>query len=403
MKEFKRIYAKIHLDYIEENMAAMQRNLTAGTMMIGVVKSDGYGHGAVAVAKTIDPFVAGFAVATVEEALELRRHGIQKGILILGPVPESQYDILIKEEIRPAIFDFGRAKRLSDLAAASGRQAKIHIAVDVGMSRIGFLPTKEAAAETARIAELPGIQIEGMFTHFSRADEADKTSVREEFLRFSGFVRMVRELGVSIPICHCSNSAGIVDLKEANMDAVRPGITIYGLYPSDEVEKAAVPLKPAMELKSFITYIKDVKPGTKVSYGGTFEVERPMRIATISAGYGDGYPRNLSGCGHILVHGRPAPILGRVCMDQFMVDVTEIPEAKEGDEVTLLGSDGDARITMEELAALSGGFHYEIPCLIGKRVPRLYVSRGRIVGTMTSDGGEYEGLEERDAAIGGTT
>ena len=402
MKEFKRIYAKIHLDYIEENMAAMQRNLTAGTMMIGVVKSDGYGHGAVAVAKTIDPFVAGFAVATVEEALELRRHGIQKGILILGPVPESQYDILIKEEIRPAIFDFGRAKRLSDLAAASGRRAKIHIAVDVGMSRIGFLPTKEAAAETARIAELPGILIEGMFTHFSRADEVDKTSAREELLRFSGFVRMVRELGVSIPICHCSNSAGIVDLKEANMDAVRPGITIYGLYPSDEVEKAAVPLKPAMELKSFITYIKDVKPGTKVSYGGTFEAERPMRIATISAGYGDGYPRSLSGRGHILVHGRPAPILGRVCMDQFMVDVTEIPEAKEGDEVTLLGRDGDARITMEELAALSGGFHYEIPCLIGKRVPRLYVSRGRIVGTMTSDGGEYEGLSDESSAAGET-
>lgn len=402
MKEFKRIYAKIHLDYIEENMAAMQRNLTAGTMMIGVVKSDGYGHGAVAVAKTIDPFVAGFAVATVEEALELRRHGIQKGILILGPVPESQYDILIKEEIRPAIFDFGRAKRLSDLAAASGRRAKIHIAVDVGMSRIGFLPTKEAAAETARIAELPGILIEGMFTHFSRADEADKTSAREELLRFSGFVRMVRELGVSIPICHCSNSAGIVDLKEANMDAVRPGITIYGLYPSDEVEKASVPLKPAMELKSFITYIKDVKPGTKVSYGGTFEAERPMRIATISAGYGDGYPRSLSGRGHILVHGRPAPILGRVCMDQFMADVTEIPEAKEGDEVTLLGRDGDARITMEELAALSGGFHYEIPCLIGKRVPRLYVSRGRIVGTMTSDGGEYEGLSDESPAAGET-
>lgn len=392
MKQFERIFAKIHLDYIEDNMEAMRNNLAPGTMMIGVVKTDGYGHGAVAVAKTIDNYVAGFAVATAEEAFLLRRHGILKGILVLGPVPESRYDRMIREEIRPAIFDLGRAKCLSDRAVSAGKKVRIHIAVDTGMSRIGFMPTEEAAHEIKAISELPGIEIEGMFTHFARADEADKTAANEQLRRFREFVNTVKALGVSVPVCHCSNSAGIIDLKEANMDAVRAGITIYGLYPSDEVDKKAVPLKPAMELKSFITYIKDLEPGTEISYGGTYKTERPMRVATISAGYGDGYPRNLSGCGEVLICGKRVPILGRVCMDQMMADVSRIPEAREGEEVTLLGRDGDEEIIMEELAQKSGGFHYEIPCLIGKRVPRLYVSRGRVVGTMTCDDGEYEWL-----------
>jgi alanine racemase len=250
------------------------------------------------------------------------------------------------------------------------------------MSRIGFAPTRESAEEVSRIAALPGIEIEGMFTHFARADEADKTSANGQLLKFREFTDMVKALGVEIPVCHCSNSAGIMELCEANMDAVRAGITIYGLYPSDEVVQENMPLKPAMELKSFLTYIKEIGPGTPVSYGGTFVAEKPMRIATVSAGYGDGYPRNLSGKGYILVCGKKAPILGRVCMDQFMVDVTDIPEAEEGMEVTLLGRDGGLRITMEELAALSGGFHYEIPCVIGKRVPRVYSRHGRDVAVM---------------------
>lgn len=392
MKQFDRVYAKIHLDRIEENMKAMQENLTPKTMMIGVVKTDGYGHGAVPVAKTIDRYVAGYAVATVEEALELRRHGITKGILVLGPVPERQYDIVIREEIRPAIFDTRRAGLLSDAAVRMGKKAKIHIAVDTGMSRIGFMPGKEAAGKVKEIADMPGISIEGMFTHFARADETDKEPAREQLRRYQGFLKTVRELGVVIPVSHVSNSAGIVELKEANMDAVRAGITIYGLYPSDEVKRDRVFVMPAMELKSFITYIKEIGPGTEVSYGGTFKAEKTMKIATIGVGYGDGYPRSLSGRGSVLICGRRAPILGRICMDQMMADVTEIPEAKEGDEVTLLGRDGDGEITMEELAKLSGGFHYEIPCVIGKRVPRVYVSRGRVVGTMTCDKGEYEGF-----------
>lgn len=392
MKQFDRAYAKIYLDRIEENMEAMQRNLTPRTMMIGVVKTDGYGHGAVAVAKTIDKYVSGYAVATVEEALELKKHGIIKGILILGVVPESQYDTVIREEIRLSVFDMRRARLISDRAVCLGKGAKLHIAVDTGMNRIGFMPTRESARQVKEIADLPGIEIEGMFTHFARADEADKGAAYEQLRKFKEFSGMVKEQGVVIPICHCSNSAGIVEMQEANMDAVRAGITIYGLYPSDEVSKEPVLLKPAMELKSFITYIKEIGPGSEVSYGGTFQAKAVMKVATIGIGYGDGYPRSLSGKGHVLIHGKRAAILGRICMDQLMVDVTGIPEAEEGDEVTLLGRDGEEEITMEELAGISGGFHYEIPCVIGKRVPRLYVSRGRVVGTMTCDKGEYEGF-----------
>lgn len=392
MKQFDRAYAKIYLDRIEENMEAMQRNLTPRTMMIGVVKTDGYGHGAVAVAKTIDKYVSGYAVATVEEALELKKHGIIKGILILGVVPESQYDTVIREEIRLSVFDMRRARLISDRAVCLGKGAKLHIAVDTGMNRIGFMPTRESARQVKEIADLPGIEIEGMFTHFARADEADKGAAYEQLRKFKEFSGMVKEQGVVIPICHCSNSAGIVEMQEANMDAVRAGITIYGLYPSDEVSKEPVLLKPAMELKSFITYIKEIGPGSEVSYGGTFQAKAVMKVATIGIGYGDGYPRSLSGKGHVLIHGKRAAILGRICMDQLMADVTGIPEAEEGDEVTLLGRDGEEEITMEELAGISGGFHYEIPCVIGKRVPRLYVSRGRVVGTMTCDKGEYEGF-----------
>ena len=202
----------------------------------------------------------------------------------------------------------------------------------------------------------------------------------------------MKKAGVEVPVCHCSNSAGIVEMQEMNMDAVRAGITIYGLYPSDEVRKDILTMKPAMALKSFITDIKEIGPGTEVSYGGTFKADRTMQIATVSAGYGDGYPRNLSGRGEVLIHGKRAKILGRVCMDQFMVDLTGIPEAKEGDLVTLIGRDGEEEITMEELAGVSGGFHYEIPCLIGKRVPRVYVKNGKVLGIMNCPDEEYVGF-----------
>ena len=390
--EFDRIYAEVDLGRIEENMEAMKEHLRPGTKMYGVVKTDAYGHGAVPVARTIDRFVCGYAVATVDEGLKLRRHGIEKEILSLGPVSASRYRECLENDISLPVFEYRRAKELSDAAVAEGKPAKIHIAVDTGMSRIGLFPDEESVETVKKIAELPALRIAGMFTHFARADEADKTNAGEQYSRFHAFCEAVKAAGVEVPVCHCSNSAGIVELPDFNMDAVRAGITIYGLYPSDEVKQDIISLKPAMALKSFITYIKEIGPGTEVSYGGTFKAEKAMRIATVSAGYGDGYPRNLSGKGEVLIHGKRAKILGRICMDQFMADLTGIPEAEEGDPVTLVGRDGDQEITMEELAEISGGFHYEIPCLIGKRVPRRYVKNGKEVGGMMCRDEEYEGF-----------
>jgi len=246
---------------------------------------------------------------------------------------------------------------LSEQAVRMGRKAKIHLAVDTGMNRIGMYPDEAGADLAAAIGALPGIEIEGLFTHFARADETDKESTGLQLERYLHFVELLRQRGLKIPVKHCSNSAGIIDLPQTHLDAVRAGISIYGLYPSDEVDRPQVPLKPVMSLKSFITYVKIIAPGSEVSYGGTFCAEKPMRVATVSAGYGDGYPRGLSNKGCVLVCGRRAPILGRICMDQFMVDVTEIPEAGIDTEVTLIGRDGDEEITVEELAALSGGFH----------------------------------------------
>lgn len=380
MSKYTRVYAAIDLDAIEENMKAMASNLTKGTGIIGVVKTDGYGHGAVPVAKAIDPYVEGYAVATIEEALGLRRHGITKPVLILGVTHESHYEELITYEIRSAVFEKKQAQALSKMAVSMGKTAYIHLALDTGMSRIGMKCCEESADLAALMSRMPGVCVEGIFTHFAKADETDKTSALGQLQKYLDFIEILESRGVHIPIRHISNSAGIVDMKEANCDMVRAGISIYGLYPSDEVQKDQVILRPAMALKSFITYIKEIEPGAAVSYGGTFVADRPMRIATISIGYGDGYPRNLSGKGRVLIHGKSAPILGRVCMDQMMVDITHIPAAKENDEVTLMGRDGDDEIAVEELARTGGGFHYEIICDIGKRVPRVYLRDGKIVG-----------------------
>ena len=392
MRQFERAYAKIHLDRIEENMKAMQKKLTPGTKMFGVVKADGYGHGAVPVAKTIDPYVFAYAVATAEEAFQLRRHGIIKDILILGVTPAGHYEEVIRQDICMTVFQFERAEQMSACARTLGKKARVHIAVDTGMSRIGFAPTEKSADIVKKIAELPGLDICGMFTHFARADEFDKTFAEKQLQRFRTFHMYLADRQVQIPIVHCSNSAGIMDLKEANMDAVRAGITIYGLYPSDEVEKDQMIIKPAMELKSFITYIKEIEAGSAVSYGGTFVAEHTMIIGTVGIGYADGYPRNASGKGHVLVCGKKVPILGRVCMDQLMIDLTAVPEAVEGSEVTLLGRDGELEISMDELAESCGGFHYEIPCVIGKRVPRVYVKNEEVIGTQSCEEYELEGF-----------
>lgn len=380
MRPYTRVYASVDLDAVEDNMKAMAANLTEGTAMMGVVKTDGYGHGAVPVAKAIAPYVEAYAVATVEEAVNLRRHGITKPILILGVTHERHNEELIRHEIRSALFQRSQALSLARSAKALGRPAYVHLALDTGMSRIGMTVCEESADLAAEICSLEGIRVEGIFTHFARADETDKTSARKQLEEYLHFIEMLERRGVHIPIKHISNSAGIVDMKEANCDMVRAGISIYGLYPSDEVAKDQVLLRPAMELKSCVTYIKTISQGTAVSYGGTFVASGPMVVATVPVGYGDGYPRSLSGKGRVLIRGKSAPILGRVCMDQMMVDITEIPEAREDDEVTLIGRDGQEQITVEELAHLGGEFHYEIICDIGKRVPRVYIRGRKIVG-----------------------
>ncbi len=379
--KYTRVYAPVDLDAIAFNMESMRGNIRKETGMIGVVKTDAYGHGAVAVAEAIDPYVGGYAVATAEEALQLRRHGKKKPILILGVTHPFHYQELIEQEIRPAIFTLEQAKPLSELAVAMKKTAKLHLALDTGMHRIGMTADESGADLAAAIAKLPGLELEGLFTHFYRADETDKQTSEKQLDRYLHFVKLLSERGIEIPVKHCSNSAGIIDLPQANLNYVRAGITVYGLYPSDEVEKAKVPLKPALGLKSFVTYVKEIGSGEEISYGGTYVTKRTTRVATIPVGYGDGYPRSLSNRGYVLICGKRAPILGRVCMDQFMVDVTDIPGVGVDTPVTLIGKDGREEITVERLAELCGGFHYEMVCDIGKRVPRVYYRGGKVVGT----------------------
>ena len=384
MKKHSRVYAQINLDAVEENFRRMKGNIREGTEMIAVVKTDAYGHGAVPIARLAEHFdyIWGFAVATVEEAVELRTHGIHKPILILGFTFPEDYQTMAMQELRPAVFKLSMAKELSLAALRCKKKIHIHLALDTGMSRIGFADSTDSVPDIKEISTLPGLEIEGMFTHFARADEADKSNARVQLNRYLDFTSMLEQAGISIPMKHCSNSAGILELPEANLDAVRAGITIYGIYPSDEMDRDNVKLQPVMELKSHIAYIKTVKAGVAVSYGGTFVTKRQTRIATIPVGYGDGYPRSLSNRGYILVHGRQARILGRVCMDQFMVDITDIP-AKELDEVTLLGKDEGAELSVDSLGALSGRFPYEFVCDIGKRVPRIFIRHNQIIDDTT--------------------
>ena len=382
--QYARVYAQIDLDAAHYNMESMKHNTSPETKMIGVIKADGYGHGSVPLAHELEelPYLFGFATASFEEADILRMSGITKPILILGYTFPYSYEKMIEEEIRPAVFRQDQVRQLSETAVKVGKKAKIHIKVDTGMSRIGIRPDDSGIAFVREAAFLPGIEIEGIFTHFAKADMKDKSTAEHQFTVFRDFTdRIKKELGIKIPVRHCSNSAGIIRMPEANMDVVRAGITLYGLWPSDEVERDIIDLKPLMTLRSHIVYIKSLEKGRQISYGGTFEVKDTMRVATIPVGYADGYPRSLSGKGYVLIHGKKAAILGRVCMDQMMVDVTDIPEAEEGDVVTLLGTDGDLVITAEEMGELSGRFNYELVCDFSKRVPRVYVKGGRIVGT----------------------
>ena len=380
MKEHNRVCARIDLDAVAYNMEQMKNRIGGNARLIAVVKADGYGHGAVPVAEMFEscPYVWGYAVACLEEAVELREHGIKKPILVLGCVFPDQYREMIHYDVRPAVYMEEMARLISEEAVRQGKQAFIHIKIDTGMGRIGFPVNEESADAVERISRLPNIDVEGMFTHFARADERDKTYTKMQHERFMWMKGKTEDRGVRIRYFDCDNSAGIIDFPDMKHDLARAGISMYGMYPSDEVDAGAVDLKPALTLESHVSFVKDVEPGTAISYGGTFVADRPMRVATVPVGYGDGYPRSLSNKGYVLIRGRKARILGRVCMDQFMVDVTEIPDAKFMDRVVLVGKDGGGEITVDDLARLSGRFNYEFVCCLGKRIPRVYERGGEI-------------------------
>lgn len=383
-KHYDRVCAEIDLDAVVYNMEQMHAKLQDKTKMMGVIKTDAYGHGAVQIGRELEKldYVFGMAVATAEEALILRHCGIQKPILILGYVFPYAYEELIREDVRMTVFRMDMLEEINACASRVGKKALVHIKVDTAMSRIGIKPDETGMQFIKSCLQMEHITTEGIFTHFAKADEADKTAVLEQLARYEQFLhRAETETGYRFAIKHCSNSAGIVELPQANMDMVRAGITVYGLWPSNEVSKEKISLKPVLSLKSHIVYVKEITKGTCISYGGTYRAERDMKIATIPVGYGDGYPRSLSNKGCVLIGGRRAPICGRICMDQFMADVTDIPEVRQGDEVVLIGTQEKETITMEELGELSGRFNYELACDLGKRIPRVFYRDNEVTDT----------------------
>ena len=373
---FDSTYVKIDLDTIAANFRAVQEK--AGVPVMAVVKADAYGHGAVQVARLLQDQCAFFGVSSMLEALELRQAGLTAPILILGRMPIAALEHAVREDVRPTIFHYEDAVALSQEAVRQGKIANFHFAVDTGMGRIGFQPTREAAECCAAIVRLPGIRAEGIFSHFATADCADLTAARQQTEKFDAFCALLEELGVQIPIRHLDNSAGLMNFPD-HYQLVRSGIVTYGMYPSQEVEPQLLPLKPALQWLSRVTHVKTLPAGRPISYGGTYVTSRPTVVATVPVGYADGYRRSLSGKFYVLIHGKRAPILGRICMDQLMVDVTDIPGVALDDRVTLVGRDGDEVITVEAIAAAADSFNYEFVCGISRRVPRIYCRDGREV------------------------
>ena len=341
-----------------------------------IVKADAYGHGAVRVSQALQGEVAdAYGVAIIEEAIELREAGITKPILILGYTPKEQFRLVISYDVIQTVYRYEMAEELSAEAINQGKTAKIHIKVDTGMSRLGFNDTDKSLEDIKKIASLEGVSIEGIFSHFAKADEADRESVKGQIERFDKFYDLLKQEGIYIPLRHMSNSAGMIEYPEAEYDMIRCGIVSYGVYPSNEVSQDVFSLQPAMDLKSHVVFIKEVEAGTGISYGSTYITKRKTRVATIPVGYADGYSRNMSNVGKVIIRKQYAPIIGRICMDYFMVDVTDIKDISEGDVVTLLGEEGSCKITIETLSEWSHSFPYEIMCTVGKRIPRVYLGQ----------------------------
>lgn len=376
---FDNTQVKIDLDLISDNYDAVCRK--AGVPVMAIIKADAYGHGAVQVARLLQDKCGFFGVSSMLEAMELRQAGLSTPILILGQTPREYFPAAIRENIRPAIFSYEDALALSAAAVAAGKNAPFHIAVDTGMSRLGFQATEASADLCAQIAALPALVPEGLFSHFATADCADLTRSQAQARLFDDFDAMLKARGLHIPIRHLNNSAGLMNF-ENHYEMVRSGIVTYGMYPSEEVSPQLLHLRPALRWLSRVTHVKTLPAGREISYGGTYVTTGETVVATVPVGYADGYRRSLSGKFYVLIHGQKAPILGRICMDQMMVDVTSIPGVACNDRVTLVGRDGDEEITMEQIAAAADSFNYEFVCGISRRVPRIYISGGEQVNSV---------------------
>lgn len=389
LDKYFRCYATIDLDNIRHNTIELKKKLKDDTEILGVIKTDAYGHGAVPVAKAIDDLCFGFAIATAAEGSQLRSHGIDKPIFLLGYEPEYDFDKIIEDDMIPCIFTMDMAKTISQYAKKYGKTIKVNIAVDTGMGRIGYSTDEKSVDEIIEISKLDNIDVYSIFTHFAKADEVNKDSANAQLEKFNEIIKTIEDKGLTIPIHQCANSAAILEMPESSMSLSRAGISLYGIYPSDEINKDSADLKPAMSLYSHVVYVKDVAEGTGISYGHTFVTSKPTKVATIPFGYGDGYPRNLSNKGYVLIKGHKVPIIGRVCMDQFMVDVSDV-DVKEGDLVTLVGTDGLQKISVDELSDIAHIIPYEFVCSVGKRVPRVYIKNGKMIGSKDYYDDKYE-------------
>jgi len=379
LDEVRPVWAEINLDNLAHNMREVKKSVKEGTLITAVVKANAYGHGSVYAARTFLKNGADrLAVATLAEAIELRNAGIDVPILILGYTPVSQYSSVIEHDITQTIYNLESARAFSQTAGKLNKTGYIHIKIDSGMGRIGFLPTDKSVNDILEISKLPNIMVEGIFTHFATADEKDKTYTYTQYERFMYVINKLEERGLSIPVKHVSNSAAIIDLPDFNLNMVRAGIMLYGYYPSDEVHKERVNLLPAMSLKARISHVKAVPADTGISYGQIFVTKRESKIATIPIGYADGFTRMLSSKGEAYIKGRIVPIVGRICMDQCMLDVTEIEDVKVGDEVILFGYE-EGSLNADDIAAKLNTISYEILCMVGRRVPRVYVQDGEII------------------------
>lgn len=373
-----RTQARIDLDAVEYNCSNVRAKLPDNCKLLGVIKADAYGHGAVELAHLLDEKCDFFGVACIEEAVELKKAGVKAPVLILGYVDSNVYDLVVKYDVRIPIFSMESAVALSNEAVRQGKTVPFHFCIDTGMSRIGFQVNEQSADVCKEITLLPNIEAEGLFSHFATADEADLTKAKAQREKYKAFVKMLEDRGVNIPVKHLNNSAGIMNFDEY-FDMCRMGIILYGLYPSEEVDKSLLDIKPVMSWLTHITHIKTLEPGREISYGGTYKTTEPRVIATIPVGYADGYPRCLSNKGRVIINGQYANIVGRVCMDQFMVDVTDVKGVDLNSTVTLVGRDGDACLSMEEVSNSAHSFNYELPCRVARRVPRVYYKNGEIV------------------------